>query len=378
MKSTGNSRATARNEHPDTGALNPDYWSHEMPNLSAFLRRATCVALLALAGALAGLGSASAAGEVNIYSYREPGLIDPLLAAFSKETGIKANVVFAKDGLIERLAAEGRNSPADLLLTNESGLLLQAVAAGVTQPVRSAVLESAIPPELRDPAGHWFGLTRRARVVYASKERVKQDRITYEDLADPKWRNKICIRSGQHTYNVALVASMIAHHGEEETEKWLTGLKANLARKPAGGDREAVRDVKAGLCDLAVGNTYYMAAMLKNPEQKQWADAVRIIFPNADDRGTHVNVSGASLTANAPNKANALRLLEFLVSPEAQRIYAEANGEYPVVAGVPASPLVASWGPLRADPLPLTRIAELRKRASELIDRVQFDQGPNF
>jgi iron(III) transport system substrate-binding protein len=231
-----------------------------MPNPSAFLRpvflrHVTCVALIAFAGVIAGRSTASAEGEVNIYSYREPGLINPLLAAFSKKTGIKTNVVFATSGLIERLAAEGKNSPADLLLTNESGLLLQAVAAGVTQPLRSAALEGAIPAQLRDPDGHWFGLTQRARVVYASKDRVKQDTITYEELADPKWRNKICIRSGQHTYNVALVASMIAHHGAEETEKWLTGLKANLARRPAGGDREAVRDVQAGLCDLAVGNT---------------------------------------------------------------------------------------------------------------------------
>jgi iron(III) transport system substrate-binding protein len=349
-----------------------------MRNARTRLRLVSSVAGLALAGLLALSGAARADGEVNIYSYREPGLITPLLEAFSKETGIKTNVVFATSGLIERLAAEGRNSPADLLLTHESGLLLQAVAAGVTQPVKSTVLEAAIPAPLRDAAGQWFGLTRRARVVYASKERVKQDAITYEELALPKWRNKICIRSGQHTYNVALVASMIAHHGEEETEKWLTGLKANLARRPAGGDREAVRDVKAGLCDLAVGNTYYMAAMLKNPEQKAWADAVRIIFPNAADRGTHVNVSGVALTASAPNKANALRLMEFLVSPEAQRIYAEANGEYPVVEGVPASPLVQGWGTLHADPLPLTKIAELRKKASELVDRVQFDQGPNF
>ncbi len=349
-----------------------------MRNLRARLRQAPRVALLALAGVLAAAGAARAEGEVNIYSYREPGLINPLLEAFSKETGIKTNVVFATSGLIERLTAEGRNSPADLLLTNELGLLLQAVAAGVTQPVHSAVLDKAIPAQLRDPAGQWFGLTRRARVVYASKERVKQDQITYEELADPKWRNKICIRSGQHTYNVALVASMIAHHGEEETETWLTGLRDNLARRPSGGDREAVRDVAAGLCDLAVGNTYYMASMLKNPEQKAWADAVRIIFPNAAGRGTHVNVSGASLTANAPNKANAVRLMEFLASPQAQKIYAQANGEYPVVEGVPASPLVQSWGKLHADPLPLTKIAELRKKASELIDRVQFDQGPNF
>lgn len=349
-----------------------------MPNIRAYLRRATAVAILALLGSLSSLASVRAEEEVNIYSYREPGLINPLLEAFTKETGIKTNVIFAKSGLIERMAQEGRISPADLLLTNESGLLLQAVDAGVTQPVHSGVLEGAIPAALRDPEGRWFGLTRRARVVYASKDRVKQDAITYEELADPKWRNKICIRSGQHTYNVALVASMIAHHGEAEAEKWLTGLRNNLARKPAGGDREAVRDVQAGLCDLAIGNTYYMAAMLKNPEQKAWAESVRMIFPNAADRGTHVNVSGMSLAAHAPHKANALRLMEFLVSHEAQQIYAEANGEYPVVDGVPASELVQSWGTLKPDPLPLTEIAALRKKASELIDRVQFDQGPNF
>lgn len=342
-----------------------------MQTFSAFLRQAAYT-LLALIPATA----AWASGEVNIYSYREPGLISPLLAAFTKETGIKTNVVFAGNGLIERLAAEGKNSPADVLLTNESGLLLQAVAAGVTQPVHSEVLDKSIPANLRDTSDQWFGLTKRARVVYASKDRVKQDAITYEELADPKWRGKICIRSGQHTYNVALIASMIAEHGEDYTEKWLAGLKANLARRPAGGDREGVRDVRAGLCDIAVGNTYYMAAMLKNPDQKAWADAVRIIFPNAGDRGTHVNVSGMAMTANAPNRDNALRLMEFLASPEAQRIYAEANGEYPVVEGVPASTLVQGWGRLKDDPLPLARIAALRKQASELVDRVQFDQGP--
>jgi iron(III) transport system substrate-binding protein len=330
---------------------------------SAQLRNAACAVLLAFAGVTAWLPPpARADGEVNIYSYREPGLINPLLATFSKETGIKTNVVFAANGLVERLAAEGKNSPADLLLTNESGLLLQAVAAGVTQPVSSPALDAAIPAQLRDTSGHWFGLTRRARVVYASKDRVKQDAITYEELADPKWRNKICIRSGQHTYNVALVASMIAHHGEEETEKWLTGLKANLARRPAGGDREGVRDVQAGLCDLAVGNTYYMAAMLKNPDQKPWADAVRIIFPNAADRGSHVNVSGMALAANAPNKANACGSWNF--TRRSAKI-AEANGEYPV-EGVPASALVQSWGRLAIRCRSQTRAAQ----TVELIDRV--------
>jgi iron(III) transport system substrate-binding protein len=339
------------------------------------MRNAACAAVLGVVS-LGSAHAARAAGEVNIYSYREPGLINPLLAAFTKETGIKTNVVFATNGLIERLAAEGKNSPADLLLTPESGLLLQAEAAGVTQPVHSEVLKKAIPANLRDVNDHWFGLTKRARVVYASKDRVKQDSITYEELADPKWRGKICIRSGQHTYNIALIASMIAHHGEEYTEKWLSGLKANLARRPAGADREGVRDVQAGLCDIAIGNTYYMAAMLKNPDQKAWAEAVHMIFPNAADRGTHVNISGVAMTISAPNKDNALRLMEFLVSPEAQRIYAEANGEYPVVEGVPASQLVQSWGQLKDDPLPLTKIAALRKQASELVDRVQFDPGP--
>ncbi len=336
----------------------------------------TSFAAIALASTL--LCTAAVAQEaVNIFSYREPKLIDPLLKGFTDKTGIKTNVVFASTGLVERLAAEGKNSPADILLTNEFGLLLQAVAAGVTAPVKSEVLEKRIPAEIRDPAGQWFGLTRRARIVYASKERVKQDAITYEELADPKWRGKICTRSGQHTYNVSLVASMIANLGAEKTEAWLKGLKANLARKPAGGDREQVRDVQAGLCDLAIGNTYYMVAMQNSPDQKSWADAVKILFPNASDRGTHVNISGMALTANAPNKSNAVKLMEYLVSDEAQKLYAEVNGEYPAVPGIKISAAVESWGPLKADALALAKLAEFRKQASELVDKVAFDQGPN-
>lgn len=340
----------------------------------AFLRHAVCATAVAVSS-FAFATSGHADGEVNIYSFREPGLIKPLLDQFTKETGIKVNAVFTPKGLIERIQAEGKNSPADLILSNDSGLLVQAVEAGVTQPVNSEILNKSIPAAWRDDQNQWFGLTRRARIVYASKDRVKQDKFTYEELADPKWRGKVCIRSGQHTYNIALIASMIAHHGEEEAEKWLRGLKANLGRKPAGGDREAVRDVKAGLCDIAIGNTYYMRAMMKKPETREWAEAVRIVFPNADDRGTHVNVSGVAMAAHAPNKENAQKLMEFFVSPEAQKIYAEANGEYPVVEGIPASELVQSWGPLKADPLPLSDIAKLRKKASELVDRVQFDQG---
>jgi iron(III) transport system substrate-binding protein len=319
---------------------------------------------------------ANAAETVNIYSFREPDLIKPVLDAFTAKTGIAVNTVYAKDGLVERMAAEGKNSPADVLLTNESGLLLLAKSSGVTAANTSESLKSAVPAELRDADGHWFALTKRARVFYVSKDRVKDEALSYEDLADPKWKGRICMRSAQHTYSVALIASMLANAGAEKTEAWLAALKENLARKPAGGDREAVRDVQAGLCDIAIGNTYYMAAMLKNPEQKAWADAVRIVFPNANNRGTHVNVSGMALAANAPNKDNAGKLMEFMVSEEAQKLYAGTINEYPVVAGVPASDLVKSWGELKPDPLSIGKIAEFRKAASELADKVRVDGGP--
>jgi iron(III) transport system substrate-binding protein len=326
--------------------------------------------------AFASLSSpALAQGEVNVYSYREPGLIDPLLKAFTEKTGIKVNVVFASAGLNERLAAEGANSPADVLLTVDAGRLSEAKDAGLTQPVKSPALE-VVPSAYRDPDGHWFGLTMRARVVYASKDRVKQDSITYEELADPKWKGKICIRSGQHVYNTSLLATIIAHEGEAAAEKWLRGLKQNLGRKPSGGDREAVRDVKTGQCDLAIGNTYYMAAMLKNPDQKAWAESVKMLFPNADGRGTHVNISGVALTRHAPHKENAIKLMEFLVSDEAQKIYAEINSEYPISPHVQPSELVKSWGTLKPDPLPLENIAKYRKQASEMVDKVGFDAGP--
>jgi iron(III) transport system substrate-binding protein len=340
--------------------------------------RAFALALLPLLAAAD--AQAQGQGEVNIYSYRQPYLITPLLKEFTEETGIKVNVIFAEKGLIERVQAEGRNSPADLLLTVDVGNLMQANAADIAQPIQSPELDAEIPPAYRAEDGKWIGLTRRARVVYASKERVKQDAITYEELADPKWRGKICIRSGQHVYNVALIASMIAHHGEEWTEEWLKGVKANLARKPAGDDRLQVKGVYAGECDLAIGNTYYMGAMLKNekePEQKAWANSVNILFPNTRDRGTHVNISGAVLAKHAPHKENALKLLEFLASDKGQEMYADVNNEYPVKEGVPWSPLVKSWGDFKPDPISLNEIAALRKKASELVDKVGFDDGPS-
>jgi iron(III) transport system substrate-binding protein len=323
---------------------------------------------------------ASAQGEVNIYSYREPQLIDPLLKAFTHKTGIRTNIVYASAGLNERLAAEGQNSPADLLFTVGAGRLSEAKDAGLTQAVDLASLQQTIPAQFRDPGNHWFGLTMRSRIVYASKDRVKQDTITYEELADPKWKGKICIRSGQHVYNTSLAATIIAHKGEAYAEQWLKGLKANLAHKPAGGDREQARDIHSGKCDLAVGNTYYMALMAtneKNPEQKQWGAAIKPLFPNANDRGSHVNISGMALAKNAPNKANALKLMEYLASEQAQKIYATANNEYPVNPAVEPSEIVKSWGKLKPDALPLENIAKFRKKASELVDKVNFDAGPS-
>jgi len=336
--------------------------------------RSGALAIAVVAGVLP-LHTAAAQDAVNIYSYRQPQLLDPLLKAFTDKTGIKTNVVFAAAGLNERMAAEGANSPADLLFTVDAGRLSEAKDAGLTQPVKSAVLDK-IPASFRDHDNHWFGLTMRARIVFASKERVKQDAITYAELADPKWKGKICTRSGQHVYNTSMIATMIAHDGPEKTEAWLRGLKANLAQKPAGGDREQVRDVFNGKCDLAIGNTYYMAQMLKNPEQKAWADSVKLIFPDSAGRGSHVNISGVALAKHSKNSANAIRLMEFLASEDGQKLYANVNNEYPISPSVPASEMVKGWGNLKPDQLPLANIAKFRKQASELVDKVGFDAGP--
>jgi iron(III) transport system substrate-binding protein len=341
---------------------------------AAFWRGFSAAALLSVA-----IAPAAAQGEVNIYSYREPALIEPLLKAFATKTGIKTNVVFAAAGLNERLAAEGRNSPADLLFTVDAGRLTEAKDAGLTQAAATlaaaTLATTAIPAPYRDADSHWVGLTLRARVLYVSKSRVSEQAISYDDLADPKWKGRLCMRSGQHPYNTALLATIIAHKGETDAEAWAKAVKTNLARKPSGGDREAVRDVHAGLCDVALANTYYMAAMLKSPEQKAWADSTRIVFPDAAGRGTHINISGVALTRHAPNRANAEKLMAYLISDEGQSIYAAINNEYPVSPSVQPSELVQSWGVLKPDPLPLEAIAKNRRRASELMDKVAFDQG---
>lgn len=336
---------------------------------------------LAIATLLAStVATVANAAEVNIYSYRQPQLINPILAEFTKKTGIKTNVVFAKKGLVERLKAEGQNSPADLILTVDISRLDGAKAGGVTQALTNDTLSGSIPSQFRDGEGHWFGLTTRARVVYASKDRVAQNDITYEELADPKWKGKICTRSGQHVYNLGLFASMVSHKGEAAAKEWLDGVKANLARKPTGNDRAQVNAIFSGECDISLGNTYYMGLMQTNekkPEQKEWAASVKVLFPNANDRGTHVNISGMALTKHAPNKADAVKLMEWLAGAEAQNLYATANFEYPVKEGVSASDRVSSWGTLKPDTLSLNDIAAKRDKASELVDTVDYDGGPS-
>lgn len=321
------------------------------------------------------LAGAAHANEVNIYTTREPGLIQPLLDAFKSSTGITVNTVFLKDGLAERVASEGANSPADILMTVDAGNLVDLVDKGLTQPVDSKVLKDAIPEQLRDAKDNWFALSMRARVIYAAKD-LELDKVNYEDLSDPKWKGKICIRAGQHPYNTALFADYIAHHGVEKTEEWLKGLKDNLARKAAGGDRDGAKDIVGGICDIAVANSYYVGLMRSGSggeEQKAWGEGIKVLLPTFKGGGTQVNISGAAVAKHAPHKEEAVKLLEYLVSDEAQQIYAKANYEYPVKSGAPLDPIVESFGELKIDSVPLSEIVSHRKQASELVDKVGFD-----
>lgn len=332
-----------------------------------------CVIVM-MASAIAA-GSARAQ-DVNLYTTREPGLMKPLMDAFTKATGIRVNSIFVKDGLAERVAAEGAKSPADVLMTVDIGNLVDLVEKGLTQPVSSPVLDKTVPAHLRDKGGHWFTLSTRARVLYAAKD-LKLTAFTYEELSDPKWKGRICIRSGQHPYNTALFAAYLAKHGEARTEQWLRGIKANLARKATGGDRDVARDIMGGICDIGIANSYYVGIMRSGgggAEQKKWADAIDVILPTFQGGGTQVNISGAAIAKNSPNRATAQRFLEYLVSPEAQKIYAEMNFETPVTAGATIHPLISALGVLKVDPLPLSEVARLRAAASKLVDKVGFDQ----
>ncbi|HWA19178.1 MAG TPA: extracellular solute-binding protein [Devosia sp.] len=344
----------------------------ESSMLKSFLLAAMSAFLLAVTPAVA------QSTVVNVYTYREPGLIQPLLDRFSAETGIKTNVLFAADGLIERVQAEGDLSPADVIITVDIGNLANAKELGVSQSIGETAMDR-VPDAYRDPDGQWVALSLRARVFYASKDRVSETALNYEDIAKPEWKGRLCTRSGQHVYNIGLIATRIAHWGVNKTRDWLSHVRDNLNGKPTGADRDQVKEIFEGSCDLAIGNTYYMGLMLTNeeqPEQKEWAGSARIIYPDPDGEGTQVNVSGAIMAKYAPNKANAEKLIEFLLSDEAQHLYASGNFEFPVVQGVAASDLVASWGILKPDATPLTEIAAHRKEASQLVDELRFDDGP--
>lgn len=330
--------------------------------------------ILAFAG-FAAAAVPAAAQEVNIYTTREPGLIQPLLDKFTEETGIATNALFIKDGMPERVAAEGENSPADILMVVDIGNLVDLKEKGVTQAIESEALEEAIPAQLRDDEGHWYAMSLRARVLYTDKE-LGLEEFTYEQLDDPEWQGKVCIRSGRHPYNTALFAAYLARHGAEATEEWLSGIKANVARQPGGGDRDVARDILGEICDIGPANSYYVGRMRSGaggPEQVEWGEAIKVVLPTFEDGGTHVNVSGAAVARHAPNKEAAVQLLEFLISDEGQSLYADANYEYPVKASVAPNEIIAAFGTLKPDSLTLEEIASHRREATDLVDKVGFD-----
>ncbi|MET0109205.1 MAG: Fe(3+) ABC transporter substrate-binding protein [Candidatus Thiodiazotropha sp.] len=318
--------------------------------------------------------SLSLADEVvNLYSARKENLIKPLLDRFSEETGIKVNLVTGKaDALLQRLQSEGRNTPADMLITTDAGRLHRAKAAGVTQAVESGVLRDLVPESFRDPDGHWYGLSLRARPILYVKGKVDPSRLsTYEALVDPEWDDRICIRSSGNIYNQSLVASMIAANGAGATETWAKAFVKQFARPPKGGDRDQIKAAAAGLCDIAIANTYYLAGMLtsKDKAQRDAAAKLAVFWPNQQGRGAHVNVSGAALTKAAKNRKNAIKLLEFLVNRDSQAWYAEANGEYPVRKDVDANQLLKGWGDFKMDRLNLAQLGLLNPDALRMMDR---------
>ncbi len=319
------------------------------------------------------LSSSALATEVNIYSARKEALIKPLLDRFTSESGIKVNLVTGKaDALLKRLTSEGDNSPADLLITTDAGRLYRAKEAGVLQPVSSQALDTAIPASYRDPEGYWYGLSVRARVITYIKDRVDPKQLsTYEALADQQWKGRICIRGSDNIYNQSLVASMIAADGEAATQQWADSLVKNFARDPKGGDRDQVKAAAAGVCDLAIVNTYYLGAMLNSKDESERAAAAKValFWPNQNGRGAHVNISGAGITRSARNREAAVQLLEFLTNEQSQGWYASVNQEYPVRAGVEWSETLKQWGSFKADTLNLSILGKNNPAAVRLMDK---------
>ena len=332
-----------------------------------------------LAGALGCYGTFTATGAIaqqqvlNLYSSRHYQTDEALYANFEKATGIKINRIDGpEDPLIERLKNEGDKSPADLLVTVDMGRLLKAQQLGLFQPINSKLLEEKIPAELRAADGSWYGFSVRARPIFYAKSRIDKSQLPdYESLADPKWKGKICVRSGSHPYNLSLMSSIIAADGPVKAEAWAKGVVANMARPPTGGDTDQIAGVASGECDIALGNTYYFVRLLKSekPTDKAMAEKIGVIFPNQGNRGAHINISGAGVAKYAPNKANAIKFLEYLASPEAQEYFANGNNEYPVF-GKPGNPQLASLGTFKRDPLPMDMVGKNYAAAAQIFDRV--------
>ena len=312
--------------------------------------------------------------EVNLYSARKEALIKPLLDAFTADTGIKVNIISSKaDALLKRIQSEGINSPADVLLTTDAGRLHRAKQAGVFVAIDSQVLVKSIPAQYRDSDQQWFGLSVRVRPILMVGSSEAGTAIRYEDLADDKFKGAICIRSSENIYNQSLVASMIDAIGEAKTETWARSLVSNMARKPQGGDRDQIRAAAAGQCSIAIANNYYLAQMLANPDKQtdyQAAIKMKLMWPNQNDRGAHVNISGAGILKHAPHPANALKLIEYLVSDNAQQIYADVNLEFPVKKDIAVNPILANWGSFKADSIALNKLGENNAAAVRLMDRV--------
>jgi iron(III) transport system substrate-binding protein len=337
-----------------------------------FFTRGALAAILGMA-AILGTAIAATAAEVNVYSSRHYDTDKSLYQTFTQQTGIRVNVIEGGDDeLIERIRTEAGNSPADILITVDAGRLWRAQNAGILQPVKSKILEDTVPEYLREPTGLWFGLTKRARVIIYNKSAVKPSELsTYEDLADPKWKGRLLIRSSTNVYNQSLAGSILAAHGEKATEEWARGIVANLARRPQGGDSDQILAVAAGEGDIAVSNTYYFGRIAgsEKPGDKAVTAKVGVFFPNQNDRGTHVNISGAGVLKNAPNKENAVKFLEYLVSPPAQKIFAEGNYEYPVSKDAETSPVIASWGSFKEDNLNAAVFGKNNEEALKIMDR---------
>jgi len=342
------------------------------------IREILAYGLVILVCALGASSPAQAQTNVlNVYSYRQAFLIKPLIKAFEDDTGISVRIIFSKKGLLQRLKAEGLNSPADVILTADINRMSEFESAGLLQPVASPTLNANIPAQYRHPQNRWFGLTMRARAIYAHKTRVAPGEVTtYEDLAKPHMKQRVCMRSGKHPYNISLLASVIAAYGTEQAQVWIQGVKDNLARRPQGNDRAQVKAIYQGECDVAIGNSYYFGKMLTNtkkPKERISAEAVNIIFPNQNDRGAHVNVSAAAIAKSAKHVKQAQLFLEYLSSPKTQGLFAAQNMEYPLTPGVKISPLVASWGDFKADDTNLSKIVDHHDEATKMMDRVNFD-----